>query len=185
MQRACLIALAALTFAVAACGGDSETDRSGSTADSHGSVRPIAITDEPAATRAEKDLNPDQGGLVGSEPKLIVPSGPPPHFLAYQNLIEGEGKVAHWGDRVAIQYVGAEYKNGKQYTSSWDWGSPFEFEVGSVGLIKGIDRGVQGMRVGGRRELIIPPAFADPTGEVGGIPDEETVIYMVDLLAVN
>jgi hypothetical protein len=169
-----------------ACGENTETRSSSvGAAGPSGSVHSITITDKPAASRAEKDLKPDEGGLVGSEPKLIVPSGPPPHFLAYQDLIKGEGKVAHWGDKVAIQYVGAEYKNGKQYTSSWDWGSPYYFEVGSAGLIKGFDQGVRGMRVGGRRELIIPPAFADPDGTVGGIPDEETVIYMVDLLAVE
>lgn len=189
MSRAFLIATALVTLGLAACGGDTETtDTSAaggeSTKVAH-IVRPISITDKPAPTRAEKDLKPDEGGLVGSEPKLIIPSGPPPNFLAYQDLIKGEGKEAHWGDRVAIQYVGAEYRNGKQYTSSWDWGSPYEFEVGSAGLIKGFDKGVEGMRVGGRRELIIPPAFADPHGTVGGIPDEETVIYMVDLLAVE
>lgn len=185
MQKACLIALV-LLLPLTACGGGAESTAGSASGDeSGGFFRQVTITDEPAAIRAEKDLKPDEGGLVGSEPKLIVPSGPPPHFFAYQDLIEGEGKVARWGDRVAIQYVGAEYKNGKPYTSSWDWGSPYEFEVGTAGLIKGFDRGVRGMRVGGRRELIIPPAFADPEGTVGGIPDKETVIYMVDLLAVN
>jgi len=189
MNRACLIVLALAALALAACGGDSATtEMSGGGAEPaqvSSSAREIQITEKPAATRAAKDLKPDEGGLVGSEPKLIIPGGPPPNFLAYQNLIEGNGKEAHWGDKVAIQYVGAEYENGKQYTSSWDWGAPYNFEVGSAALIKGFDQGVMGMRVGGRRELIIPPAYADPDGTVGGIPDEETVIYMVDLLAVE
>jgi len=186
VQRACLIALALLASVLSACGGEAEsTAGSANGAGSGGFFRPVTLTDEPAATRAEEDLKPDAGGLVGSEPKLIVPSGPPPRFFAYQDLIEGDGKVARWGDRVAIQYVGAEYENGRQYTSSWDWGSPYEFEIGTAGLVKGFDRGVQGMEVGGRRELIIPPALADPKGTVGGIPDRETVIYMVDLLAVE
>jgi peptidylprolyl isomerase len=185
-RTASLVVFALLTIALTACGGGTEAaETSAGSTESAGSVRSIEITHKPAPIRAEKDLNPDQGGLVGSEPKLIIPTGKPPRFLAYQDLIEGEGKVAHWGDRVAIQYVGAEYKNGKQYTSSWDWGSPYEFEVGGAGLIRGFDLGVKGMRVGGRRELIVPPAFADPKGTVGGIPDRETVIYMVDLLAVT
>ncbi|HET9197055.1 MAG TPA: FKBP-type peptidyl-prolyl cis-trans isomerase [Solirubrobacterales bacterium] len=149
------------------------------------SAREFAITEREATTRAANDLKPDEGGLVGPETKVIIPRGPAPDFLAYQDLIEGDGKVARSGDMVAIQYVGAEYRNGRQYTSSWDWGSPYSFRVGSAGLIQGFNRGVEGMRVGGRRELLIPPALADPNGEVGGIPDKETVVYVIDLLAVE
>lgn len=178
-----------VAFALAACGSGTET--TGSSADaskaaaSPGVAREITITERAPTIRHAKDMKPDEGGLVGSEPKPIVPDGPPPDFLAYQTLIEGDGEMARYGDRVSIQYVGAEYENGRQYTSSWDWESPYDFEVGSAGLVKGFDHGVEGMRVGGRRELVIPPAFADPTGTVGGIPDKETLIYVVDLLAVE
>jgi peptidylprolyl isomerase len=189
MKSAAATVAIVAAIALAACGGGTETTSTSAgpsgVAASAGVAREITIVDRPPAVRRAEDMKPDAGGLVGSEPKPIVPDGPPPDFLAYQDLIKGDGKVARYGDAVSIQYVGAEYENGRQYTSSWDWGSPYHFEVGNAALLKGFDHGVEGMRVGGRRELVIPPSFADPRGTVGGIPDRETLIYVVDLLAIE
>ncbi len=189
MKKAPRLVLAAVMLAFVGCGGDSESTNVAAEGGEPGGspvvARPIEITDRPVPVRHVKDMKPDAGGLVGSEPKPIFPKGPPPPFLAYQNLIKGDGKEAHFGDSVSIQFVGAEYGNDRVYTSRWDWNAPYEFEVGNAGLIKGFNLGVAGMRVGGRRELIIPPGFADPTGVIGGIPDKETVIYVVDLLSVQ
>jgi peptidylprolyl isomerase len=189
LKKASPLGLLALALAFAACGGNAGSP-SDTTADAEAPgpsvvARPITITHKPVAVRHAKDMKPGADGLVGPEPKPIIPKAPPPRFLAYQDLIEGDGAEAHFGDHVSIQFVGAEYKNGKAYTSRWAWKAPYEFEVGSAGLIKGFNLGVAGMKVGGRRELIIPPAFADRAGVIGGIPDDETVIYVVDLLAVE
>src|SRR5215212_8061950 len=166
-----MVAIGAV-LALAGCGGGSDTTGASRAAAPAGGAREITIAARAATIRHAEDMRPDEGGLVGSEPKPIIPRDPPPFALSYQDLIEGDGQVARYGDSVSIQYVGAEYGSGRQYTSSWDWGSPYNFEVGNAALIKGFDQGVAGMRVGGRRELIIPTAYADPTGAVGGIPDK-------------
>jgi len=178
----------ALALGFAACGKSTDpvdTAAGSAAAAKPAAIREITITRRPVAVRHARDMKPAEDGLLGSEPKPIIPKGPPPDFLAYQTLIKGDGRTAHFGDRVSIQYIGAEYENGRQYTSSWDWKAPYRFEVGTAGLLKGFNLGVAGMKVGERRELVIPPAFADPNGTVGGIPDEETLIYVVDLLGVE
>jgi FKBP-type peptidyl-prolyl cis-trans isomerase len=130
-------------------------------------------------------MKPDENGLVGPEPELVVPKGPPPKSLVVEDLIEGDGPVAQAGDVVTIQYVGAYYKTGKPYDSRWEWGSPYSYKLGKSEVIKGLEDGVEGMAVGDRRKLIIPPALANPDGTRSGIPEEETVVYVVDLLSVE
>jgi len=187
MKKGVLIILALLALGLGACGGGSETtatttssgDGSGTAAES------IQISKQEVTTRSSDEMKAGQGGLVGTEPKPIIPSGRPPKNLAYQQLIEGDGDVAETGDTVTIQYVGADYKTGKNYDSSWEWGNPYELTLGNEEVIDGLEQGIEGMAVGDRRELVIPPAFADPTGEVSGIPDKETVVYVVDLLAIE
>lgn len=188
MKRVFLIILAFLALCLAGCGGDSET--SGTSASSTESSQTTAgesvqISEQEVTTRSASDLKPDKGGLVGSEPKPIIPDGPPPKNLVYQELIEGDGKVAEAGDTVTIQYVGADYKTGENYDSSWGWGNPYVFTFGKDEVMVGLEQGIEGMAVGDRRELVIPPALANPDGTVGGIPEKETVVYVVDLLAVE
>jgi peptidylprolyl isomerase len=187
MKKGFLIILAFLALCLAGCGGDSET--SGTSASSNESqttaAESVQISEQEVTRRSASELKPDEGGLVGSEPKPIIPDGPPPEDLVYQELIEGDGKVAKAGDQVTIQYVGADYKTGKNYDSSWEWGRPYVFGIGGGEVIEGLEQGVEGMAVGDRHELIIPPALANPDGTVGGIPEKETVVYVVDLLAVE
>lgn len=187
MKKGFLIGLVLLALGLAACGGDNATTETSvsSNDDSGTAAESIQISKQKATTRSAGDLKPDEGGLVGAEPKPIIPDGAPPENLSFQELIEGDGKVAKAGDTVTIQYVGADYKTGKNYDSSWEWGGPYVFTLGKGEVIDGLEQGVEGMAVGDRRELVIPPALADPTGEVSGIPDKETVVYVVDLLAVE
>src|SRR5438045_1428876 len=83
--------------------------------------------------------------------------------------------AARPGDTVTVQYVGANYKGGKQFDASWDRGQPFTFPLGGGQVIPGWDKGVVGMKVGGRRELIIPPALGyGPRGSPPVIKPNET-----------
>jgi peptidylprolyl isomerase len=123
---------------------------------------------------------------TSTKPKVAVPDGAPPKKLVENELVEGSGASAEAGDEVTVQYVGVGYKTGKEFDASWDRGEPFSFLLGAGEVIQGWDQGVEGMKVGGRRELIIPPNLA--YGSVGAPPTigpNETLVFVVDLLAVN
>jgi len=121
-----------------------------------------------------------------TKPKVTVPTGAPPKKLEVEELEEGSGAEAKSGDKVTVQYVGVNYKNGKEFDSSWSRSEPFSFTLGAGEVIPGWDQGVEGMRVGGRRELVIPPELA--YGEAGAPPaigPNETLVFVIDLLEVN
>jgi peptidylprolyl isomerase len=121
-----------------------------------------------------------------SKPKVRVPSGPPPKQLVVKDLIKGSGRTAQTGDFITVQYVGVDYKTGKQFDASWDRGQPFPFQLGAGQVIPGWDRGVVGMRVGGRRELIIPPGLAyGPQGQPPVIAPNATLVFVIDLVGVQ
>ena len=121
-----------------------------------------------------------------TKPKVEAPKGPPPKKLVVKNLITGTGRVAETGDFVTVQYVGVDYKTGKQFDASWDRGQPFPFQLGAGQVIPGWDKGVVGMRVGGRRELIIPPNLAyGPQGQPPAIKPNSTLIFVIDLFGIN
>jgi peptidylprolyl isomerase len=121
-----------------------------------------------------------------TKPEVVVPKGPPPTKLVEKNLIVGKGAVAKTGDFVSVQYVGVDYKTGKQFDASWDRGQPFPFQLGAGQVIPGWDKGIVGMRVGGRRELIIPPNLAyGAQGQPPTIKPNSTLVFVVDLISVN
>ena len=95
-----------------------------------------------------------------TKPVVKPPKGAPPKQLEVKDLVEGEGEEAVSGDEVSVDYVGVNYKSGKEFDSSWSRNEPFTFTLGAGEVIPGWDQGVQGMKVGGRRELIIPPELA-------------------------
>jgi peptidylprolyl isomerase len=87
---------------------------------------------------------------------------------------------------VSVQYVGVNFSNGQQFDASWDSGQPFEFPLGGGSVIPGWDQGVEGMKVGGRRELIIPPDLGyGAQGQPPDIPPNETLVFVIDLLDVK
>ena len=109
-----------------------------------------------------------------------MPTGAPPKKLEVKELEEGSGAEAKSGDKVTVQYVGVNYKSGKEFDE------PFPFTLGAGEVIPGWDQGVEGMKVGGRRELIIPPELA--YGEAGAPPaiaPNETLVFVIDLLEVG
>ncbi len=160
-------ACVALALAVAGCGS---SDSSSSTQTTESST--------PSQSASATDLN--------KKPKVTVPKGAPPKKLEEKELVEGTGPEAKSGDEVTVQYVGVNYKTGKEFDASWDRGEPFSFTLGAHQVIPGWDQGVAGMKVGGRRELIIPPQLGyGSTGAPPAIPPNETLIFVVDLLAAK
>jgi hypothetical protein len=124
-------------------------------------------------------------GPLAKEPKIAVPTDPPPTSLVETNLVTGTGATASVDDTVTVNYVGALYSDGKTFDSSWERRQPLT-AVLDASLIAGWVQGIPGMRVGGRRELIIPPSLAyGAHGERPTIPPNATLIYVIDLLAVN
>ena len=118
------------------------------------------------------------------KPEIDFPDGPAPADLEITEIWEGNGPEAKAGDRVAVHYVGVAYSTGEEFDASWNRGAPLEFQLGVGQVIAGWDQGVQGMKVGGRRQLIIPPdlAYGD-RGAAGAIAPGETLIFVCDLVA--
>ncbi len=124
-------------------------------------------------------------GTSGKAPAVVVPSGSAPTQLEMADLIEGTGPVAEDGDSISVQYVLATYSSRKVIQSSWT-SNPFAFTLGQAQVIPGWDQGVVGMRVGGRRELIIPPSLGYGAHSPGaGITPNDTLVFVVDLLKVG
>jgi peptidylprolyl isomerase len=122
-------------------------------------------------------------GTAGTAPTVTVPSGTPPTHLESADLIEGTGPAAKDGDKLTVQYVLADYATHNVLQSSWT-SQPFTLTLGVTQLIKGWTAGLVGMKAGGRRELIIPPNLAYGTGGQG-IPPNDTLVFVVDLLKIG
>jgi peptidylprolyl isomerase len=114
-----------------------------------------------------------------------VPKGPAPKALVKSDIITGTGAVVSAGDTITVNYVGVLYATGKVFDASWLRKQTFTTAIGTGAVIKGWDEGIVGMRVGGRRELIIPPALAYGATARSSIPANSTLIFIVDLLAVT
>lgn len=124
----------------------------------------------------------DGGSAEATKPEVEVPDGAPPDELQIEDISEGEGDEAAAGDTVTVEYVGVSYSNGKEFDSSWERPDPFSFQLGSGQVIPGWDQGIEGMKVGGRRQLIIPPKLAyGKQGSPPAIGPDETLIFIVDL----
>jgi peptidylprolyl isomerase len=120
------------------------------------------------------------------KPEIVVPTGPPPTELQVTDLAEGSGVEASAGSTVSVHYVGVAHSTGSEFDASYNRGTPLEFRLGVGQVISGWDTGVQGMRVGGRRMLVIPPDLAYGDRGAGGvIKPGETLIFVVDLLGVR
>ena len=117
---------------------------------------------------------------VSAKPQIEFPEGPPPAELAIKDLVVGEGAEATAGAVVDVHYVGVEYDTGEEFDSSWDRGESISFPL--RGLIQGWQDGIPGMRVGGRRQLIIPPEQAYGPAGGGHRLSGKTLIFVIDLL---
>jgi peptidylprolyl isomerase len=123
-------------------------------------------------------------GPLSKKPAIKAHQGPPPKRLVIREIVKGTGPKAKSGDALTVNYVGALYSDGKVFDSSWRRDETFTFPLGRREVIKGWERGLAGMRVGGRRELIIPSVLAyGSEGSPPTIPPNSTLIFVVDLLA--
>jgi len=121
------------------------------------------------------------------KPQVEVPSDQPPSYqLEVDDLTAGEGEEAVGGRAVEVHYVGVSWATGRQFDASWDRGQTFKFTLGKGQVIPGWDQGVEGMKVGGRRRITIPPALAYGKRGAGGVigPDE-TLVFVVDLVGLT
>ncbi len=173
-----LLAAGALAAAVSACGssraaGVVQVPQDGATAAST-----TATTSTPTS------------GPLSKEPTIAAGTGTPPKHLVVKNLVTGSGATAQPGDTIVVNYVGALYKGGKVFDSSWQRHQTFTTQLSSAsasgqGVIAGWVKGLTGMKVGGRRELIIPPSLAYKNQAQGSIPANSTLIFDIDLLKVS
>ena len=121
-----------------------------------------------------------------SKPEVTIPAGSPPETLTVEDLREGDGVAASAGSQVSVHYVGVAWSTGKEFDSSWDRGDHFRFALGAGQVIAGWDQGVAGMRTGGRRRLTIPPHLGYGSRGAGGvIKPNETLVFVVDLVAIG
>lgn len=187
------LALVAAALAAPGCGDDSDDGDAGT-----------ATTQAPAETQTETQPPQDTATTAPAakkvkpapaeadpkrKPKPPKGKGDPPAELVAQDLIVGKGPKAKTGDVVSVQYVGVLFDTGKQFDASWEGsrpGQPFQFPLGGGQVIPGWDQGVPGMRVGGRRKLIIPADLAyGAQGYPPDIPPDAALIFDVDLEKVG
>src|SRR4051794_2598619 len=186
-------ALAAAALVVAGCGSsnDSTTTKKASNAppsqpaQTETQTQSQADTTSSSATGSSAILASPTKDLA-KKPRIPHQSADAPSELVKQDIVKGTGATANPGDTVTVQYVGVRFRDGQQFDASWDRGQPFVFPLGAGQVIPGWDQGVVGMKVGGRRQLTIPPDLA--YGAQGSPPDiapNETLIFVVDLKKVQ
>ena len=124
---------------------------------------------------------------MNEKPTVEIPADTPPSYvLEVEDIVVGDGDEAVAGKIVEVHYVGHSWSNGQQFDASWDRGDTFKFGLGQGQVIQGWDQGVEGMRVGGRRKITIPPMLGYGKRGAGGVigPDE-TLVFVVDLIGVR
>lgn len=181
-----LILCAALPL-LAACGSSQSSADKAAEQAANEQANPPTITDATTPAIKAVKVTPGPGeGDIKVKPVIPRQSGAAPKVLIVQDLIVGTGTEAKSGDSVTVQYVGVLFANGKEFDSSWKAGKPFTFDLGSGGVIAGWDQGVEGMKVGGRRRLIIPADLAyGAAGSPPTIPANAALIFDVDLVSVK
>lgn len=170
------LAIFALLLVMPACGDRAETEAGGQTeapATETPSPDPAATAPDAVAQEYAPELEVSLAQMTRS------PSG-----LHTQDLQEGSGATAEAGKTVVVHYTGW-LPNGEKFDSSRDHDQPFDFRLGSGSVIQGWDEGVAGMKVGGRRKLVIPPALAYGAPGRPGIPPNATLVFDVELLEVR
>lgn len=168
MKASLLTVVVCAALAIAGCGGDDDS-----------AAEP---TTQAGPLPTETSADPTNRG----KPVVTVPKGPAPQELEVNDLIEGTGQEVKPGDRLTLNYVGVGYNSGEEFDSTWSQGGVyFNFTVGAGEVIPGWEQGVEGMKSGGRREIIIPSKLA--YGEAGRPPaigPNEPLIFVIDLLAI-
>jgi len=145
-----------------------------------------------ARAPADSGVNANGGAVLPiakdtkKKPAIPKPEGTPPSQLVVRDIVPGTGPAAKDGDMLTVQYVGVSYSTGKQFDASWDNGQPFPFTLGAGNVIPGWDQGLKGLKRGGRRELVIPPALAyGAQGSPPVIKPGETLVFVIDLVSIG
>jgi FKBP-type peptidyl-prolyl cis-trans isomerase len=199
--RPIALTLSALSLAAGlatGCGGGSDEGfrRDGSKIDGDPSTTlpaDLASTKSTVKVRQPGEPLPEQKNIVGvptdvnSKPTVPKATGAAPKELQGSDVVPGTGAEAKSGDKVSVQYVGTLFNGGKQFDASWDNGKkPFQFTIGQGQVIQGWDQGIPGMKVGGRRVLVIPPDLAyGASGSPPTIPANAPLVFVVDLKKIG
>jgi peptidylprolyl isomerase len=172
----------ALAVGVAACGGAPTTDvQQAPSAGASAPATKALVADASGQPRTPKLPSP-----LAKEPVIAVPRGPVPTRLVVKDLVTGHGDAAQPHDNVTVNYVGVLYRQGRVFDSSWQRRQTFTTALSNGSVISGWVKGIVGERVGGRRELIIPPNLAyGSAGSPPKVPPGATLVFDVDLLSVS
>ncbi|HWD51612.1 MAG TPA: FKBP-type peptidyl-prolyl cis-trans isomerase [Acidimicrobiales bacterium] len=194
LRTAALAALAAGALGLAACASTTTPSSSASTTATtagSGATTSTPTTAAPSGAPASGQIapvqNPSPAGTIGTKPVVSPPTGTPPSQLESTDLITGTGTPVTASDTVTVQYVGVAWSNGKQFDASWNDGSGQPVSFPLSGVIPGWTQGMVGMKVGGRRELVIPPSLgygANPP-QGSGIAVNDTLIFIIDLVKIG
>jgi peptidylprolyl isomerase len=148
-------------------------------------VGTAACSDDDDRGQAEAQPAPTEVVDVGSGPDVEIPEGQaPPSGLVVEDLVEGDGEPVEQGAVLTVQYVGLTW-SGSEFTSSWERGQALTYQHGDGRWIEGWTAGLEGMREGGQRRLVVPPELAYGQRGAPGIPPGETLVFVLDLLDVG
>jgi FKBP-type peptidyl-prolyl cis-trans isomerase len=172
-QRALpIISAAVLAVTLAACGSSTAPG--------------VQLAPGAGATQAAVPTTPKPPPALAAKPVVSAPKSCSGKQLVSHDLVKGTGAVAQPGQTVTVNYVGVLCKTGTEFDSSWKRNQPFTTALSPGGVIPGWVRGIPGMQVGGRRELVIPPALAyGKAGSPPTIPPNSTLVFVVDLLSAG
>jgi peptidylprolyl isomerase len=182
------LVLGAVAMVGAGCGSSSGTSTGSSSitlgAEPAGTSTVAAAAVAPVTTTTTTAAGTPTSGPLSKEPKIVLPKGAAPTHLVIKDLITGTGAAVDSGATVTVNYVGELYKGGKIFDASWNRGMPATFPLS--GVIPGWTQGLPGMKVGGRRELIIPSSLAyGATGSGSTIPPNAPLVFVIDMLATQ
>jgi peptidylprolyl isomerase len=172
LRRVLTVIAVFAVLGVTACGDDDESSAGGD--------------NKQAATQTETAPSEEALKDTTTKPEIPKPTGIPPRKLVKQDIVKGKGPGAKAGDTVTVNYVGMNFSNGVEFDSSWDSGQAFPVQLGAGMVIEGWDKGLVGIKKGGRRMLTIPPEMGyGAEGYPPDIPPNETLVFVVDAVSID
>lgn len=197
---AALVSVVASAALMGACSSSKPAASVSTTAPAPSTTGPAGTTPTPGSPTAPTTAGPSAppttlfapgpvpavtgAATLSKEPTIAAGSGAPPSKLVGKDLVVGTGATAGPAGSVTVQYVGALWTDGKVFDASWTDQGPVSFQLG--GVIPGFKDAIIGMRIGGRREIVIPPAFGyGASGQPPTIPPNATLVFVIDLLSVQ
>ena len=176
MLRPVLLLIAVLAvLGVSACGDDDGNSSGGG-----------GVSGQPKQDQTETTPPEDALKDTSTKPVIPKPTGTPPRKLVKQDIVKGKGPAAKPGNTVTVKYVGVNFSNGQEFDSSWDSGATFPVQLGAGMVIEGWDKGLVGVKKGGRRMLTIPPEMGyGSEGYPPSIPPNETLVFVIDVVSIK